>query len=133
MLMKTSGSFAEVKDKYRTPYIYCHRACIIFSIIAKANLGVDDKLTAASMVWQCIGQIVFNMLILVGTIKLPDRIVTAIVNEFIKKIIVHEADKSSGHRRQTVEIVFNFVGQIEIPILTEPVTLEAPQKQRKTA
>ena len=85
------------------------------------------------MVWQCIGQIVFNMLILVGTIKLPDRIVTAIVNEFIKKIIVHEADKSSGHRRQTVEIVFNFVGQIEIPILTEPVTLEAPQKQRKTA
>ena len=55
------------------------------------------------------------------------------VNEFVKKIIVHEADKSSGHRRQTVEIVFNFVGQIEIPILTEPITLEASPKQRKTA
>ena len=56
-----------------------------------------------------------------------------IVNEFVKKIIVHEADKSSGHRRQTVEIVFNFVGQIEIPILTEPITLEASPKKRKTA
>ena len=59
--------------------------------------------------------------------------VSDFVNEFIKKIIVHEADKSSGHRRQTVEIVFNFVGQIEIPILTEPITLEASPKQRKTA
>ena len=58
---------------------------------------------------------------------------TAIVNEFVKKIIVHEADKSSGHRRQTVEIVFNFIGQLELPILTEPITLEAPSKQRKTA
>lgn len=41
--------------------------------------------------------------------------------------------KSSGHRRQTVEIIFNFVGQIEIPILTEPVTLEVSPKQMKTA
>ena len=65
-------------------------------------------------------------------VDIPE-LTTAIVNEFIKKIIIHEADKSSGHRRQTVEIVFNFVGQIEIPILTEPITLEAPSKQRKTA
>ena len=65
----------------------------------------------------------------------PERrkMVCDFVNEFVKKIIVHEADKSSGSRRQTVEIVFNFVGQIEIPILTEPITLEASPKQRKTA
>lgn len=65
-------------------------------------------------------------------VDIPE-LTTAIVNEFIKKIIVHEADKSSSHRRQTVEIIFNFVGQIEIPILTEPITLEASPKQRKTA
>ena len=65
-------------------------------------------------------------------VDIPE-LTTAIVNEFIKKIIVHEADKSSGHRRQTVEVVFNFVGQIEIPILTELITLEASPKQRKTA
>ena len=43
-------------------------------------------------------------------VDIPE-LTTAIVNEFIKKIIVHEADKSSGHRRQMVEIIFSFVGQ----------------------
>ncbi len=50
-------------------------ACIIFSVIAKANPGFDEDLTAAAMVWSYIGQVVFNMLILVGTIKMSDRIV----------------------------------------------------------
>ena len=50
-------------------------ACIIFSVIAKANPSFDDELTAAAMVWQYIGQVVFNMLILVGTVKMADRIV----------------------------------------------------------
>ena len=50
-------------------------ACIIFSVIAKANPGFDDELSAAAMVWSYIGQVVFNMLILVGTIKMSDRIV----------------------------------------------------------
>ncbi len=49
--------------------------CIIFSVIAKANPGFDEDLPAATMVWQYIGQVVFNMLILVGTIKMSDRIV----------------------------------------------------------
>ena len=65
-------------------------------------------------------------------VDIPE-LITAIVNEFVKKIIVHEADKSSGHRRQTVEIIFNFVGSVEIPILTDPITAETPQTQRKTA
>ena len=50
-------------------------ACIIFAIIARTNPDFDDDLTAAAMVWQYIGQVVFNMLILTGTIKLSDRIV----------------------------------------------------------
>ena len=36
-----------------------------------------------------------------------------IVNEFMKKIIVHAPDKSSGHRRQKIEIVRNFIGELE--------------------
>ena len=36
----------------------------------------------------------------------------AIVNEFVKKIIVHAPDKSSGHRRQKIEIVWNFIGEL---------------------
>ena len=65
-------------------------------------------------------------------VDIPE-LTTGIVNEFVKKIIVHEADKSNGHRRQTIEIVFNFVGKVEIPILTEPVVLERVSTQRKTA
>lgn len=38
-----------------------------------------------------------------------------IVNEFVKKIIVHAPDKSSGHRRQKIELVWNFIGQINLP------------------
>ena len=36
-----------------------------------------------------------------------------IVNEFVKKIIVHAPDKSSGRRRQKVQIVWNFVGELK--------------------
>lgn len=36
-----------------------------------------------------------------------------IVNEFVKKIIVHAPDKSSGHRRQKIQIVWNFIGELE--------------------
>ena len=36
-----------------------------------------------------------------------------IVNEFVKKIIVHAPDKRSGHRKQRIEIVWNFVGELE--------------------
>ena len=58
---------------------------------------------------------------------------STIVNEFVKKIIVHAPDKSSGKRKQEIEIIFNFVGQVDIPILTEPIILEHKPQNRKTA
>ena len=36
-----------------------------------------------------------------------------IVNKFVKKIIVHAPDKSSGHRRQKIQIIWNFVGELK--------------------
>ena len=36
-----------------------------------------------------------------------------ILNEYIEKIVVFEADKSSGRREQDVDIYFNFIGQFE--------------------
>ena len=56
-----------------------------------------------------------------------------IVNEFIQKIIVHAPDKSSGKRKQQIEIIFNFVGQVDIPILTTPIVLEQKPQNRETA
>ena len=52
------------------------------------------------------------------------------LNEFIEKIVVHEADKSGGrlNRKQKVDIYFNFVGQID---LSEPTTLEESTDKEK--
>lgn len=36
-----------------------------------------------------------------------------IVNEFVKKMIVHAPDKFSGHRRQKIQIIWNFVGELK--------------------
>lgn len=38
-----------------------------------------------------------------------------IVNDFIKKIIVHAPEKVDGHRTQRVQVVFNFIGEVELP------------------
>ncbi len=50
-------------------------ACIIFSVFASTPPTVDATAAAASMVWKYIGEIIFNMLILVGAVKMSDRIV----------------------------------------------------------
>ena len=55
-----------------------------------------------------------------------------IVNEFIKKIVVHAPEKIDGKRFQKVDIVFNFVGEIHLP--AEPQTKQKEvNKQEKTA
>ena len=52
----------------------------------------------------------------------------AIVNELVKKIIVHAPDKSSGHRRQKIEIVWNFIGELEQD--EDKQTIERQRKSR---
>ena len=37
------------------------------------------------------------------------------LNELVEKILVHEADKSSGERKQKVDIYFNFIGKFALP------------------
>ena len=51
-----------------------------------------------------------------------------IVNEFVKKIIVYAPDKSSGHRRQKVELVWNFIGEVNLP--GDDQTVERQRKGR---
>jgi hypothetical protein len=54
-----------------------------------------------------------------------------ILNEYIEKILVHEADRSSGRREQEIEIFFNFIGQFIIPgqAEPEPFNLEEHRKE----
>ena len=44
-----------------------------------------------------------------------DTLTPAIVNESIERINVHALDKSSGHRSQQVDIVYNFIGVLPTP------------------
>ena len=50
-------------------------ACIIFSLFASSPPVVDADAAPAAMVWKYIGELVFNMLVLVGTVKMSDRVV----------------------------------------------------------
>jgi len=50
-------------------------ACIIFSLFASSPPVVDADAAPAAMVWKYIGELVFNMLVLVATVKMSDRIV----------------------------------------------------------
>ena len=50
-------------------------ACIIFSAFAVSPPVVYTNASAVSMVWTYVGELIFNMLVLVGTMKISDRIV----------------------------------------------------------
>ena len=51
-------------------------ACVIFSAFATTPPAVsDDTLAAATIVWNYVGEITFNMLILVGAVKMSDRLI----------------------------------------------------------
>ena len=54
-------------------------ACIIFSTMATAPPAVDGSVSAVTAVWSYVGELVFNLLILVGAIKGCDRIVKEIM------------------------------------------------------
>lgn len=54
-------------------------ACIIFSLFASSPPVVDADAAPAAMVWKYIGELIFNMLVLVGTVKMSDRVVREIM------------------------------------------------------
>ena len=55
-------------------------ACIIFSVFAASPPAVGDtSLSAVTIVWNYIGELVFNLLVLVGAVKASDRIVKEIM------------------------------------------------------
>ena len=55
-------------------------ACIIFSVFTSSMPAVSDiSLSAVTIVWNYVGELVFNLLILVGAVKASDRIVKEIM------------------------------------------------------
>ena len=50
-------------------------ACIIFSLFASSPPVVNPDAQVVTMVWSYIGELIFNMLVLVGAVKMSDRVV----------------------------------------------------------
>ena len=49
--------------------------CIIFSVFTANPPAVDTSASATTMVWSYLGELIFNLLVLTGTIKMADRVV----------------------------------------------------------
>ena len=62
-----------------------------------------------------------------------EELTQTIVNEYIKKIVVYATDKSGGKRQQKVKIFFNFVDDVDIPVISEPIVTQTTYERRKTA
>ena len=50
-------------------------ACIIFSAMASSPPAVDPNVSAVTAVWSYVGELIFNLLVLVGAVRMSDRIV----------------------------------------------------------
>ena len=50
-------------------------SCVIFSAFASSAPAIDTSASAVSMIWSYIGELIFNMLVLVGAVKMSDRVV----------------------------------------------------------
>lgn len=54
-------------------------SCIIFSLFASTPPVVDTSAAAVTQIWSYIAQLSFNMLVLVGTVKMSDRIIREMI------------------------------------------------------
>ena len=49
--------------------------CIIFSIFTANPPAIDTSASATTMVWSYLGELIFNLLVLTGTVKMADKVV----------------------------------------------------------
>lgn len=63
------------------------------------------------------------------------ELTTPMIHEFVDRIEVHEADKSTGERRQEIDIYLKYVGKLDVPMpeLTPEEKAEDERKRRKRA
>ena len=50
-------------------------ACIIFSAMAASPPAIDPDVSVVTAVWSYVGELIFNLLVLVGAVRMSDRIV----------------------------------------------------------
>ena len=70
-------------------------SCVIFSLFASSPPVIDTNAAAVNMVWKYIGELIFNMLVLVGTVKISDRLVREMlgIQEVKLKVTIEEIEE----------------------------------------
>ena len=71
-----------------------------------------------------------NFISLVRRYTSFEELTAPMLNEYIEKIVVYEADKSSGERVQDVDIYFNFIGRYDLP-KAEPTPEELAAREKR--
>lgn len=59
------------------------------------------------------------------------ELTTPMLNEFIEKVVVHEADKSTGDRVQKIDIYLNFIGAFTVPKAEAVLTAEQEAREQR--
>jgi hypothetical protein len=54
-------------------------ACVIFSVFATSPPAVDSSAAAVTQVWSYVAELIFNMLVLVGAVKMADNVVRSML------------------------------------------------------
>ena len=105
----------------------------------KASLLIEelgDMLKPTTMVFPK-GRFIWSKWTSNGTISCYfSELTPAMINEFIEKILVHQAEGKGASRTQEIEIFFNFVGKVEIPheeveLTEEEIAAIAEQERRR--
>ena len=60
-----------------------------------------------------------------------DELTAPMLNEFVSKVLIHEADKSTGERTQKVEIFLNIIDDFDIPTVADMPLPEESVEQEK--
>ena len=60
------------------------------------------------------------------------ELTTPMIFEFVDKIIVHKAERSTGERTQEVEIFLKFIGKFDVP-MPEPTPEELAEEEKRLA
>ena len=70
-------------------------SCVIFSLFASSPPVIDTNAAAVNMVWKYIGELIFNMLVLVGTVKISDRLVREMlgIQDVKLKVTIEEIEE----------------------------------------
>ena len=59
------------------------------------------------------------------------ELTTPMLNEFVDRVLVHKADKSSGERTQKVDIYLNFIAKFDVPVTEEQLSQEEIEAEEK--